>query len=116
MRKEDEFQIAEPLELRRERSCISDLLWRCELPEEVNLEEVRRELHRCGCVQRGASSPLPLWVFFTAQGHRILLVPATRRLQLRLNYELPKPERSNAARELAILLRDACTEARSQKD
>ena len=97
-----------PLNLRRERSCIDDLLWRCDLPEEIDPETLATALEERGWCRRGESSSLPLWVYSTPEEHRILIVPATRRLQLRIHYGLPKPRRAGEAKRLADLLRASC--------
>lgn len=97
-----------PLNLRLERSCIDNLLWRCDLPPEVDLDELADALRDAGCVRRGESSVLPLWVYFTPEEHRILIVPATRRVQLRVHYQTPKATRVEAATRVATLVCDAC--------
>ncbi len=101
-----------PLNLRHERSCIDHLLWRCDLPDDVDLARLGEALAERGCEQKGAGAGLPLLLAFTPEEHRILVVLTTRRTQLRLHYETPKDIRVEAARDLATLLSEACEEAR----
>lgn len=90
-----------PLNLRRDRACIDDLLWRLDLPEGANLERMADALEAAGLARRGQTSTLPLWVFFTDDEHRVLFVPATGRLQLRVHYTTRRAERVAVALRLA---------------
>ncbi|RDV37503.1 hypothetical protein DV096_13400 [Bradymonadaceae bacterium TMQ3] len=90
-----------PLNLRKDRACIDDLLWRLDLPEDTDLTRLPDALREVGLTRRGQASSLPMWVFFSAEDHRLLVVPATGRLQLRVHYATPRDTRRNAARALA---------------
>ncbi len=104
-----------PLDLRLEQSCVDHLLWRCDLPDEVDLVGLAAALDALGCQQKGAQSPLPLYVTFTPDAHRIMIVQTTRRTQVRVHYETPKAERVAAAVQVAELLDRACREATSER-
>ncbi|MFP4596779.1 MAG: hypothetical protein ACOC9J_01765 [Persicimonas sp.] len=112
MSRPGECQQRRPLNLRHERSCIDHLLWRCDLPDGVDLARLGEALVERGCEQKGADAGLPLLLAFTPAEHRILIVLTTRRTQLRLHYQTPKDIRVAAAHDLATLLAEACEDAR----
>ncbi|TXD42683.1 hypothetical protein FRC96_03180 [Lujinxingia vulgaris] len=94
-------EIDAPLNLRKDRACIDDLLWRLDLPAGTDLSRAPEALAEVGLTRRGQASNLPMWVFFSAEEHRLLVVPATGRLQLRVHYATPREDRISAARDLA---------------
>ncbi|TXD34406.1 hypothetical protein FRC98_18510 [Lujinxingia vulgaris] len=94
-------EIDAPLNLRKDRACIDDLLWRLDLPEGTNLDAMPAALEGVGLTRSGQASNLPMWVFFSAEEHRLLVVPATGRLQLRMHYATPREDRVSAASALA---------------
>jgi hypothetical protein len=81
------------------------------LADEVDLAALAERLEERGCREKGAQSTLPIFVTFTPDEHRIMIVETTRRTQLRVHYQTPKDERVGAAEQLAELLAQACQEA-----
>ncbi|QDG52380.1 hypothetical protein FIV42_17015 [Persicimonas caeni] len=101
----------ELLNLRLEQSCVDNLLWRVDLPDEVDLAALGEALAGLGCREKGEASVLPVFVTFTEDEHRIMIVETTRRTQLRVHYLTPKGERVAAAEGIAELLAQACEDA-----
>lgn len=82
--------------LRRDPSCLKDLVWRVELPG-VDLEALAGRLMDAGWVER---SRIPaLRDLHDPDGHAVLFVPRTGRIQIRLHY-LVRPEDRAAAAKL----------------
>ena len=85
------------ISLRPEPSCLEQLLWRLELPEAWGARALADALTRCGW-QVHERDGLPLSALTHPQGHRLLIVPTTGRVQLRLLYLVSPGERPARAR------------------
>lgn len=89
--------------LRPDRSCIKFLLWRYELPEHVDVVRFAAYVEREGWTAQ-TNSVLPLHTLTHEHGHRLIIVPATRRVQLRLHYMVPREHREAYAQRIGMLL------------
>lgn len=82
------------MSLTRDPSCMRDMLWRIQL-EGADLREIAGKLEADGWVDR---SRLPLLVdLHGPEGHALVMVPRTGRVQLRLHYLTPAEVRPGAA-------------------
>ncbi len=84
------------MELTRDQSCVDRINWRCDLPAGVSGEALFDCLSKLADHQVEGPGPL-LFVLRTPGQHRILIVPRTGRVQIRVSYEVPKLDRRLAA-------------------
>jgi hypothetical protein len=90
------------LRLTLAHSCHRELTWECELPQRSDAEHLASALRASNYLDESHSAAV--LEFVDAQGHRIVLVPRSGRVQLRIHYLTPLPARSGAARTLAEAL------------
>jgi hypothetical protein len=100
----------EPLEapgvtLQEDPACHRRLSWNLTLQGPPAPEAVRAALLRLGW--HDESSNDAVWRLSSPEAHRIILVPATGRTQLRLHYQSDAPTRPGLALGLSERLRDA---------
>jgi hypothetical protein len=82
------------------------LQWRTELPPEIPLEVITK-----GLCERGFSDQSNfewVWEFQNEAEHRVIIVPKTRRVQLRVHYLTPHDKRQTAAWQITMQLNDIC--------
>ena len=96
--------------LAAEAGCISLLKWRCDLPESLDVAAVALRLRERGF--RARTFEDWLIVLEGPEGSEILLVPGTGRVQIRVGYMVPKPERPDRAGLVLAELERACVEAK----
>ncbi len=90
------------VDLRRDQGCFRDLSWRASLPDGVQLDELRRVLADRSFTER---TPGPgVLTFADEAGHLLVVVPRTRRVQIRVSYTISLEERAPTAARLATLL------------
>lgn len=88
--------------LQRDPSCARDLLWRLELPPPLDATHLATRLLGAGWTER---SRFPaLHDLEGPEGHRVVIVPRTGRVQLRVSYLVPPEQRATAAAALAARL------------
>jgi hypothetical protein len=87
------------LGLRRDNGCFQDLSWRCDLPESVDLEVFVDNLREAGFRVDGPGSPLR--VARSREDDVVVVVPRTRRMQIRVNYLVSREARSARAEDIA---------------
>jgi hypothetical protein len=90
------------LALTREVTCIRSLAWRCDLPITTDWSALGRELTAAGLAPRATLGGLLR--FESASKAEVLLVATSGRVQLRVHYTVPQPERKFAAERLFQLL------------
>ena len=82
------------------------MLWRTELPEDVEAADVVARMLTAGWV---ASNPNSfVHTIQDPHGHILVIVPRTRRVQIRLDFETPKPTRALTARAIHRTLMQFC--------
>src|SRR5882724_5481787 len=86
------------LALTREVACIRSLAWRCDLPAETDLAALAAELEAAGLTRQATVRGLHRFV--SPRQDEILVVEASRRVQFRVHYTVPEPERRFAAERL----------------
>lgn len=82
--------------IEREGGCLEGLQWR--LVDPPPLREAVARLLRLGFRRFDCSG---LIVLYAPEGHKVLLVPATGRVQIRLDVETPPERRAEVAQVLA---------------
>lgn len=91
------------MELTREQSCFRSLNWRCDLPAGGDLDALTGALSGAGFTE--SSSPGGhLRVLRAAEGHEIVIVPRTGRVQIRVHYLTAEGERRRTAEQVFCLL------------
>ena len=88
------------MELKRESSCFRERLFRTDLPPAAPLEALSEALRAEGW--RDEARLDGLWRFVGAEGHEILIVTGTGRVQIRVHYEVPELERRWAAEAVFV--------------
>lgn len=92
------------MELTRDLSCFRGLNWRSDLPAGSDCDELAAALSGRGFV--AVAGPSALRLLRSREGHELLLVPRTGRVQIRVHYLTPQEERRWAAeRVFASLVR-----------
>lgn len=86
------------LALTREVSCIRSLAWRCDLPDEADVEVLAARLEDEGFPRQ--PTVRGLYRFAAPDGGEILVVAASRRVQFRVHYTVPEHERRFAAERM----------------
>ena len=86
-------------ELERERACLPDLHWRVALPSGLEPGALIERLRQLGADDRSPNRLVRL--FCLPSGHRVVLVPKTGRIQLRLCTTSVVAERVGLAQALA---------------
>ena len=92
--------------LSRDPSCMKDLAWRTDLAPEWIEPLVERLLE--GDFRLASRGPIV--VLDTTDGHRVVLVPRTGRVQIRIGYVVPSEERATAAAAVYERLRSTVTD------
>ncbi|MCB9640639.1 MAG: hypothetical protein H6728_13365 [Myxococcales bacterium] len=97
------------MHIRRDPSCVQFLLWRCtpDLPLEPEelCQKIGQSLINNGFVDKSRETWLLVYEE-TKQHHQIVLVPKTGRIQVRVHYLIPVPQRPLVAFSLACQLAD----------
>lgn len=102
-------EVVGPLGLRHERGCIESRLWRCDVAPGLAPEVlVTRLVEAWGW--RHVRASMGSVELRDAQGHAVIWVPRTGRLQLRIDYAIPKELRPRAAQVVAMVLERALGE------
>jgi len=96
------------LGLRRDHGCVRDLMWRCDLPDETGLDAFVRALEHAG-FRLDDPGPL-LRILRRPDGDAIVIVPRTRRVQVRVGFAVPMAERAHRAGEIAAVIARAAGE------
>lgn len=94
--------------LTRDQGCRRDLLWRLEL-RGADLGELAKELLRIGWRDRSLAPEVR--DLESPEGHAVVLVPRTGRVQLRVFYLTPHSDRNEAARNLQRQVLELVSEA-----
>ena len=86
--------------LTRDHSCLRDLLWRIELrePSPSRVLALAEHLSKVGWIERSAVPQLR--DLEGPDGHRLVIVVRTGRIQLRVHYLTAHAERQSAAQRL----------------
>ena len=84
------------MDFARDHSCLRGLNWRTDLPPGGDLDTLVAALSRAGFA-RTSTAGSPLLVLRAPGDHEILIVPRTGRVQIRVHYLTPEPERRGAA-------------------
>lgn len=80
----------------RDPSCIHELQWRLIEPPPFDL--IGKRLERRGFDRLDYGKFL---VFYSSEGHKVILVPSTGRVQFRLDVDTPKSLRAETAMRIA---------------
>lgn len=88
--------------VQRDSSCIRGLLWRVEPPEHVEVGRLIAALRAHGFTEHG--TPGVIRHLSAADETAVIVVPRTRRLQIRLSYLVDPSEREAKARCVAANL------------
>ncbi len=88
--------------IERERACLPDLHWRVGLPEGGSVDKIEARLRALGAIDRSPNTLVRL--FTLPSGDRVVLVPKTGRIQLRLDASSEARARPAMARALALAL------------
>jgi hypothetical protein len=88
-----------PLRIRKKQGCIRNLQYELFLSDDVKLPNLADALLTLG-FERASSRGLPAIRLLHQTGHEVLIVPRTRRVQLRVSYVIPKEERPDAAKRI----------------
>jgi len=88
-----------------ESGCLRERTWRYRVQRTVPAVALVAELERCGWVDESRFAVLR--EMRHPAGHRILVVPETGRIQIRLDLDVPAPERRAAAALVATDLQAA---------
>lgn len=98
--------------LSRDPSCVRDMLWRIRFAAPVDLTCLGRALVSRGWQDR---SRLPLLLDLHApEGHALVLVPRTGRVQLRLHYLTSQDRRPDEAARLHAYVEAVAAELRGR--
>ena len=87
--------------IRRESSCFSNLRWRVDIAKPIAYECFIKQLQKIGYAEK--SHPLfPKIIEMTHNsGHAVLFVPATNRIQIKLNLDSCENTRIESAQDIA---------------
>lgn len=92
-----------------ERNCMEGLQWRWEIPPDLPLPLLKEGLQQEGYHDK---SPFEwVWSLEHENENKVVIVPRTRRLQIRLSYLIEKEKRPVAAWSIALLIHEICTAA-----
>jgi hypothetical protein len=90
------------MELTRDLGCSQSLNWRSDLPPGSDCDVLVKILSEKGFAL--APSPSMLRLIRSKEGHEILFVPRTGRVQIRVHYLTPEQGRRLVAERLFVLL------------
>jgi hypothetical protein len=90
------------MELTRDFGCLRSLSWRCDLPPGSDCDVLIGALMEKGFAQ--VPSPSVLRLIRSPEGHEILFVPRTGRVQIRVHYVTPEEERRFCAEQMFALI------------
>ncbi|MBL8942848.1 MAG: hypothetical protein JNK45_06870 [Myxococcales bacterium] len=85
--------------VKRDSSCVRGLLWRVEPPEDLEVEQLIAALLANGLTEHG--TPGVIRHLSAADETAVIVVPKTRRVQIRLSYLVDPSEREAKARFVA---------------
>lgn len=88
------------------RGCMEGFQWHWEVPTSISVEDLVLGLRESGF--RDESQFDWVWELINQDEHKIVIVPKTRRLQIRINYMVPKPKREITAWKIAVILHEVC--------
>ena len=86
----------------KEHSCTDSLLWCWEAPHKADFETLLEGAAKAGYVDHSPSQALRM--LRRPTGDMVILVPETRRVQIRIDYRLPVDERADRAQLVAAEL------------
>lgn len=90
------------MELARDQSCFRSLNWRCDLPAGSDCDRLAATLAEKGFAAVGG--PSAIRTLRSPEGHEVVLVPRTGRVQIRVHYLTPEEERRFVAEGVFALL------------
>lgn len=90
------------MQLRRDPGCIHGLTWRLQPRCDVDLARLLRAIGAAGWKESPGIGELLIYAI--PGGHRLLLVPSTGRVQIRLDYRLDAAQRPLAAQAVVACL------------
>lgn len=90
------------MQLRRDPGCIHGLTWRLRVERDGDLTKLLRAIGAAGWKESPGIGEL--LVYAVPGGHRLLLVPSTGRVQIRLDYRLGVAQRPLAAQAIVASL------------
>lgn len=90
------------MQLRRDPGCIHGLTWRLQPRCDVDLARLLRGVAAAGWKESPGIGELLIYAI--PGGHRLLLVPSTGRVQIRLDYHLGAAQRPLAAQAVVACL------------
>ncbi len=96
----------------RDQACIRDLLWRIEVGDRDQTAQLSQRLTTLGWAN--ASAFAQLLDLESPDGHRLIIVPRTGRVQLRVSYLVPRDERKQAALRIYDELMAIAAQSRSR--
>jgi hypothetical protein len=88
--------------IRRAHSCFRAMTWDCELTPAQSLPSIISNLLSVGFVDESRSALVR--ELLHPDEHRVVIIPTTGRVQLRLHYLTPQEERQQIAERFAELL------------
>ncbi len=84
------------MDFARDQSCLRSLNWRTDLPPGGQLDPLVAALSRADFTPTSTGES-PLLVLRAREGHEVLIVRRSGRVQIRVHYLTPEPERRAAA-------------------
>jgi len=87
-----------------EQGCMNKLMWRWDLPESLDPHTLKEELLKKQ--YKDLTKFETVVVLESLSEHKIIIIPRTRRLQIRLHYITPQDDRPSVATEVAMELYD----------
>lgn len=100
---------AGPLTLARDHTCIRGMNWRCDV-DPAAVEPLLAALGAAGFAARPSPPALPC--LRGPEGHQVMLVRRTGRVQIRVDYAVPEARRRLAAEGVFALIARALLAAR----
>ena len=98
--------------LSADSSCVNRRSYRADF-DELDVVELVRALERDAVRFRPAHAPSGVASFLTVEGHQVLIVPASSRVQIRISLDIDRDERRRAAELVCVALVHAVTAART---
>lgn len=89
-----------------ERNCMEGLHWRWTIPAAIPLDALRHGLRQRGLQDNSQFDWV--WELEDPREHKVVIVPKTRRLQIRVHYTTPREKRQTVAWSMALLIHEVC--------
>ncbi len=102
------------MQIQRDPSCVQFLLWRCVPESSYEAEELCSLLGRCLLKVGFVDHTRETWLLVYEDPrlhHQVVLVPRTGRIQIRVHYLVPIPQRPLVAFSLACQIADFLEES-----